>query len=70
MTDKARVGIVPHLETELSRPQQSEGEGGGDGDDCDSKLNHFYMIRALKGPRIYFRAGDKQFPQVKVEFHV
>ena len=44
MTNKAQVGMVPHLETELSRPQQSEGEGGGDGNDCDSKLNHLYMI--------------------------
>ena len=42
MTDKARVGMVPHLETELSR-HQSEDEGG-DGDVGDTKLNHFYMI--------------------------
>ena len=47
--------MVPHLETELSRHQQSEAEGGGDGDDCDGKLNHFYMILALKGPHIYFK---------------
>ena len=35
--------MVPHLETELSRHQQSEGEGGGDDDD-DNKLDHLYML--------------------------